>query len=169
MSEERWLSVVGYEGRYEVSNLGRVRSLDRTYMRAHPNSPTGFQTMRQRGCLRQLARARAGGYLVVTLYGEAGGKTYHVHRLVMNAFVGPRPAGMEVRHLDGNPQNALLDNLAYGTPSENRHDRRAHGTDPMANKTHCPSGHRYDEENTYSPPSRPTARYCRACSHKRRR
>lgn len=59
------------------------------------------------------------------------GGSHCVHALVLAAFVGPRPPGMDVRHLDGNPANNLLENLAYGTRSENcmdalRHGRRDH-------------------------------------------
>lgn len=52
----------------------------------------------------------------------------HVHTLVLTAFVGPRPAGMQCRHLDGNPANNHVNNLKWGTPRENQHDRIAHGT-----------------------------------------
>ncbi len=51
-----------------------------------------------------------------------------VSRLVLETFVGFRPLGMQCRHLDGNNQNNRLDNLCWGTPSENQHDRRRHGT-----------------------------------------
>lgn len=65
--------------------------------------------------------------------------------------------------MDGNRSNPALANLAYGTRSENNHDKREHGTDHNVVKTHCPKGHPYNEENTYVLPSRPGARYCRAC------
>lgn len=52
----------------------------------------------------------------------------HVHRLVLEAFVGPCPEGMECRHLDGNPGNNVLSNLAWGTRKENILDRIQHDT-----------------------------------------
>lgn len=70
------------------------------------------------------------GYLVVGLRNGAA-KTcpvFFVHRLVLESFVGPCPEGMECRHLDGNPQNAALANLSWGTPDENGRDRIRHGT-----------------------------------------
>lgn len=51
-----------------------------------------------------------------------------VHALVLNAFVGPRPKGMQCRHLDGNPDNNHISNLVWGTARENQIDRRRHGT-----------------------------------------
>lgn len=57
------------------------------------------------------------------------GKTMYIHRLVLEAFVGPCPSGMECRHFpDRNPSNNCLDNLQWGTPLENNHDRFFHGT-----------------------------------------
>jgi len=59
------------------------------------------------------------------------GKQYFrlMHRLVLEAFVGPCPEGMECRHLDGNPQNNHVSNLKWGTKEENYGDKRLHGTD----------------------------------------
>jgi len=153
MTEEQWRPVVGYEGDYEVSDLGRVWS--------RPRKGT-------RGGLRKLVTAQAGGYLVIALGHE---DRRYVHSLVLEAFVGPRPDGAEIRHLDGDPANARLDNLIYGTSGENKQDILRHGRNHAANKTHCPSGHEYDEANTYVLPSRPTARYCRTChnAHSRAR
>lgn len=73
-----------------------------------------------------------GGYLYVFTYtgGRATMRKLWVHRAVLEAFVGPQPGGCEARHLDGNPANNLLDNLAWGTALENAADKRAHGTQP---------------------------------------
>lgn len=141
MSTEEWRRVA-VDDRYEVSSHGRVRSYCR------PGPPR----------LRKLP-PDAYGYPLVMI----GGKNLKVHRLVARAFIGECPPGYQVRHLDGNPANAHLSNLAYGTASENALDKRRHGTDQWVNKTHCPSGHPYDEANTYVLPSRPNARYCIKC------
>jgi hypothetical protein len=154
MTEEQWRPVVGYEGLYEVSDLGRVRST------------------RRRGAVGGIAKqfvSNRNGYWVVNLHRPGGHAHRTVHGMVMESFVGPRPAGMDIRHLDGNPQNARLSNLAYGTRSENNLDKRLHGTDHNVRKTHCPQGHPYDEQNTYVLPSRPSARYCRTCQRARTR
>lgn len=90
-----------------------------------------------------------------------------VHQLVMLAFVGPCPPGMEVRHLDSNPRNNVLANLAYGTRAENARDRVLNGTDWNASKTNCPTCDLpYDEENTYWYKG---ARQCKNCRSRRSR
>lgn len=65
------------------------------------------------------------GYLRVCLVRK---RYTFVHRLVLEAFRGPCPAGEVCRHLDGDPSNNRLDNLKWGTPQENAHDRIRHGT-----------------------------------------
>lgn len=150
---EEWRPVVGYEGNYEVSDWGRIRSIRRR---------------RVKGGLKK-TRLNNRGYLVTGLYWMGRERTRHVHALVMEAFVGPRPAGIEVRHLDGDPTNAALTNLAYGTSAENKLDQVRHGTHYERRRTHCPQGHPYDEVNTYVLPSRPNARYCRTCHRERSR
>jgi hypothetical protein len=69
-----------------------------------------------------------GGHLQVSLYGGGLINTGKVHQLILEAFVGPCPPGMECRHKDGNPTNNRLENLAWGTRTENIADRVAHGT-----------------------------------------
>lgn len=68
----------------------------------------------------------------------ARGKRLYIHRAVLEAFVGPCPEGYECRHLDGNPANNHLSNLAWGTPSENMQDRRRHGTMQTAEQCGSP-------------------------------
>lgn len=67
------------------------------------------------------------GYLRVTLFGPPR-HTFNIHSLVLHAFAGPRPKGMECRHLDGNKQNNAISNLAWGTSAENKADQLRHGT-----------------------------------------
>lgn len=69
------------------------------------------------------------GYLKVELYDRDGRqKTFRVHRVVAKAFLGPCLPGIQVRHLDGNPHNNAVDNLEYGSPSDNSRDAVDHGT-----------------------------------------
>lgn len=83
-----------------------------------------------RGKRRRLRIFRDGrGYPAVSIYRDGKERRVNVHRVVLETFVGPCPAGMETRHLDGNPANNRLDNLRYGTPAENQSDRIRHGTD----------------------------------------
>lgn len=149
---EQWLPVVGYEGLYEVSDQGRVATTRR-------KGTAGGQKKPQ--------RAKAGGYWIVSLCRDGQQQTYTIHSLVMTAFVGPRPDGMEVRHLDGDSTNSALGNLAYGAPSENALDRVRHGTHNMSTKTHCKHGHEFTEANTYA--MRAGGRACRACHNARGR
>lgn len=103
---ERWAPIRGYEGRYEVSDGGRVRSC-----RGVIGSTRGTQPYRR-----------------VELYADDGARTtMHVHTLVLEAFGGPRPEGMVARHLNGDPDDCSLDNLAWGTFLENEADKREHG------------------------------------------
>ena len=68
------------------------------------------------------------GYPTVSLTDVSGRKTtYLVHRLIAEAFLGPCPAGMQVRHLDGNKLNNNVGNLRYGTQSDNEQDKKIHG------------------------------------------
>jgi hypothetical protein len=145
---ERWRDVPGYEGKYKVSDRGRMYS---AYSQA----------------LMSPQRARK-GHMEIGLRADGQTKRYGVHCLVLLAFVGPRPAGMrEVRHLNGVADDNRLENLRYGTTAQNQLDSVRHGTNAQLRKTHCPQGHPYDEPNVYRLPSRPNARYCRACHNGR--
>lgn len=147
---ERWLPIPDYEGRYEVSDQGRVRSLLNTRNR-----------LRSKPMMRRSQRNRA-GYLVVTLCADGVCVGRYVHHLVMHAFVGPRPGGMEIRHLSGDPADSRLANLKYGTSAENTADMMRQGRSNQANKTHCPRGHPYSGANLYETPNY-INRVCRTC------
>lgn len=161
MSEESWKPVVGYEGLYEVSDLGRVQSLDRI--------TTGKRNRRIRGRMLSLSVAKDGGYHVVNLWKDNRLRVRRVSVLVLEAFVGPRPEGMVARHWpDRDPTNNRLENLRWGTQSENMLDKRAHGTDHEVNKTHCTMGHRLEMPNLCDRPWRERGhRRCLACARGR--
>jgi len=122
MQAERWRPIAGYEGAYEVSDFGRVRSMAR-----YVGHGRGVSMRRVRARFLR-SRPNPGGYLSVNLNYDATQKTCPVHRLVLEAFVGPCPRGNECRHLDGAAANNGLYNLAWGTPVENARDRDVHGT-----------------------------------------
>ena len=119
---ERWLPVVGAEGSYEVSSLGRVRSLDRTITVAGDDR-RGSWLKPLKGRVLRPGRSSS-GHLSVVL-GRATGSV-HVHVMVLRAFVGEVPSGMECRHLDGDPSNNHLANLAWGTRGDNMRDVKHH-------------------------------------------
>lgn len=120
------MPVVGFEGLYEVSDQGQVRSLDRVVLRRG-------HAMRQRGCLLKPGATKAGYPLVVPCK-NGKPRSQYVHHLVLKAFAGPCPDGMECLHGDGNPGNARLDNLSWGTPIENAADQFRHGTKPRGER-----------------------------------
>ncbi|WP_423196750.1 MULTISPECIES: NUMOD4 motif-containing HNH endonuclease [unclassified Cupriavidus] len=108
-----WKPVPGYEGRYEVSDAGHVRSLSSYRATSGGILATWVQNK---------------GYHYVTLRSANGTKkSFAVHRLVLEAFVGPRPAGKQAAHADGNPAHNSLTNLRWATAKENIADRTAHG------------------------------------------
>jgi hypothetical protein len=113
---EQWLPIPGHEGEYEVSDLGRVRSLYRR-VRAVRNGVEATRGVPP----RVLKPGRQGkcGHVSVSI---GKGNTRLVHQLVMEAFVGPCPEGLEVRHLNGRGADNRLENLLYGTRSENNID-----------------------------------------------
>jgi hypothetical protein len=150
VSAEEWRPIPGFPN-YEVSNLGRV--LSRHLWRGD----RGPRVLRP-----QLDGA---GYPSFSLHGDGERRTVAAHRLVAWTFLGSRPDGQEIRHLDGNCLNNSLDNLAYGTPSQNKQDAVRHGTHNHARKTHCVNGHLFDEANTYvcTTPGF-TGRTCRTCN-----
>lgn len=109
---EEWEFIPNYPN-YEVSNLGRVRSWSRCSRNGRVLKPDKLRK----------------GYLQVSITNKEGVcKKMRVHRLVLLAFVGECPDGMEVRHLDGTRDNNNLSNLAYGTRKENHADKIEHGT-----------------------------------------
>lgn len=151
-STERWRQVVGYEGIYEVSNFGRVRSVARADARGH----------RLDGQMLTL-RPHPRGYLQTTLTREGHCRTTKVHHLVLEAFVGPRPAGAECRHRNGKRDDNRAANLLWGTSKENAADRIEHGTQTGLDKTHCPRGHELRAPNLARWHAERGRRLCLAC------
>lgn len=119
-----WRAVPRYEGIYEVSDAGWVRSVDRVVHFADG------RVRQYRG--QVLADYNDGnGYPKVTLKNKDRGARVHVHVLLAAAFIGPRPDGQEVCHNDGKPANCTRTNLRYDTPVGNYADRFLHGTQPL--------------------------------------
>jgi hypothetical protein len=151
---EQWRAVPGWEGYYEVSDLGNTKALARSV----PGRPGVLINRRERNLTQQVT---PDGYRVVTFTRANRRTEMRVHRIVLSAFVDPCPGGMEGCHNDGDKANNRLDNLRWDTRSANTRDKVRHGAHPMASKTHCKHGHPFNEINTYHVPS--GGRQCRTC------
>lgn len=134
---ERWKPAPGWEGYYEVSDHGRVRSIGRTVtyvdgrVRAFPGREIGMHPDSR-------------GHMQARLAKEGRKHPVAVHKLVLTAFVGPAPDGFECCHHDDDKTNNHLSNLRWDTRSANLYDRIRNRRHHNANKTHCPRGHAYD-------------------------
>lgn len=119
---EQWKDVVGYEGLYQISDLGRVRSVDRV-----TTDKLGRQYV-HKGRIRRLRLANRVGHLAVDLYIGGIRQTRLVHRLVAAAWIGPCLNGQQVRHGPNGVADNSVSNLCYGTSSEDGLDKRRDGT-----------------------------------------
>ncbi len=161
MDCEVWVPAAGYEGRYEVSSFGRIKSLSRIAT-----------------CKNGRTRTVSGKILSPSVHPKTGrlslcleGKMWFVHRIVAVSFLGPCPDGMHVCHWDDNPKNNCVTNLRYATCSENMFDRVRNGIHHNSSKSHCKNGHEFTEGNTKIVPVKggKTTRVCIECYRRRAR
>lgn len=123
---EEWRAVVGYEGMYEVSNFGRVKSIARVVQLTGTDRRYNKKSLR---CRILSQKKKKNGYMEVTLSASGKSSVRTVHRLVLEAFVGPCPDGMECRHFpDRDKANNRSSNLSWATRIENDRDKDRHGT-----------------------------------------
>lgn len=155
-SKEEWRPIGEGSGNYEVSNLGRVRSLRR-------------EVIDRNGEIRVIP-----GKILDCMTEPSGRKTFHmwegskyirkrVHHAVLEAFTGPRPPGLVCRHLNDNPSDNRLENLMWGTASENMADRIRNGIHHYSKRDRCGRGHIYREETVYKNKYGRNGRACIAC------
>lgn len=102
---EIWKDIPGYSGKYQASNLGRIKSFNSN------------NTNKAERILKP--RKKQSGRFQVVLYNN-GKKDFFVHRLILLSFRGECPSGMEAMHLDDDPSNNNINNLKWGTKSENQ-------------------------------------------------
>lgn len=133
---EEWRSINGWP-QFQVSNLGRIKSLARVVRRFDPHwgvdsncflkekiiKTSDFYGVDRRGVKRPFVAAK-----LVCFQADGKKKYYYVHVLVLDAFVGPRPKGMEACHNDGDGTNNKLSNLRWDTHKANIQDSISHGT-----------------------------------------
>ncbi|HDU8695027.1 NUMOD4 motif-containing HNH endonuclease [Morganella morganii] len=121
-NQERWVPAYQWENLYEVSDLGRIRSIERT-------GKTQFGVRKYGGGIVNPIKHKANGYLVVNLTSSGGRrKQVLVHRLVIMSFLGTSPKGMECCHNNGDRQDPRLVNLRWDTRKNNHADKKIHGT-----------------------------------------
>jgi hypothetical protein len=140
-----WQPIPGWEGLYEAGAQGEIRRVGRVEaMGTCPDKD---------------------GYLTVWLSRDGASKRIHVAPLVLSAFHGPRPPGLECCHGNGVQSDNRIENLRWDTHSANMRDQVAHGTHAQSSKTHCPNKHPYDSANTAINPD--GSRDCRQCNRDR--
>lgn len=118
--QEIWKNVQGYEGLYEVSNIGRIRSIPRK------------GSFKNKHILKQVKNRC--GYLMVHLCKNNKGKTVAVHRIVATTFLKNSQNKRDVNHIDGNKENNSVLNLEWTTHKENMKHARKHKLIPISDK-----------------------------------
>jgi hypothetical protein len=112
---ETWKPVIGYEATYEVSDAGRIRSI-------------------QTGHIKKFTHDKRKQRPIVGLWNNNKIRIIYPHKAVLEAFVGTRPQGMEACHNNGDPFDNRLENLRWDTPRANQLDRIKHGTSNRGEK-----------------------------------
>lgn len=150
-----WRIIPGSEDRYEINRQGQVRRIGLN-RRGQPHRPLSYPMHN--------------GYPFVHMSLSNRKWQIGVHRLLLMTFVGPPPfEGAVARHLDDDPMNFDLANLAWGTRHDNADDARRNGGALLYNarlrdRTHCKNGHEFTEENTrYEISHGYRIRKCRIC------
>jgi hypothetical protein len=123
MKKEIWKDIPGFETKYQVSNMGRVRSLDQIWVQT---AASGRLHLHRKKGLILRPGLNAQGYPTVVLGRKYGSAT--VHSLVAKAFLGIPAAWQQVRHLNNRRNDPRLENLCYGTRLDNLKDSVRHGT-----------------------------------------
>jgi hypothetical protein len=154
---EIWKDIPNYEGLYQVSNFGRVKSLERVFYNRGPRYlPETLMLFDVSGGnpYRRVKLSKNGRY-----------RRFGVHVLVALCFIGPRPTGYSVLHGKEGKFVNTVENLSYGTHKQNMQDKKRDGTQWQLSIEVCPWGHPYSGNNLNfnSPPHR----RCFACQRAR--
>lgn len=122
---EAWRDIPGYEGYYQASTLGRIRSVDRVVAGLCCSRITKGRILAQ---FRRFHGKSAIPYYYVDLCKQGTENDRAVHRLVALTWIGPVPLGCEVRHGPAGSLVNAVNNLCYGTRSDNEYDKKRDGT-----------------------------------------
>ena len=155
---EEWRPVVGHEGAYEVSDLGRVRSLDQRIEQKHYKGKT-IVFVKPGRVLR--LQYRRGGHLIAALCAKGRVVRRYVHQLVLESFVGLRGEGQVTLHLNHVADDNRLVNLRWGTQLENILMDNTPGGPRF--KTHCKRGHELGGDNSMPWAAAKGWKNCKAC------
>ena len=117
MSVEQWKDIVGYEGLYRVSDIGRIKSLLCGRILKPWKNKNGKKHR-----------------LMISLWKNRLNKRFYMHQLILEAFVGPCPQNMECCHNDGNAENNAITNLRWDTHQNNMKDMSCHGNSNFGEK-----------------------------------
>lgn len=129
MSIEIWKNILDYDGVYQVSNYGKVRSTGMWVVSNNSNNGLQFKKGKP---LKQF-KDKAGYHKVTLCY--KGRKQKFVHHLVLETFHSKRPHNKECCHNDGNPSNNFISNLRWGTHLENNLDKETYGRPQVGSRT----------------------------------
>lgn len=152
-----WSPIPGHPG-YEASTDGQVRSIDRRVRNGN-----GWRTVPGRVLRPAPDRSNRP---TVSLWHNNRGHTRKVSTLVAAAHMSARPDGNVLRHLNDDPWDNRVENLAWGTPSDNMNDRVRNGRDFNRNKETCKRGHLLQPPNLVRIPwEKRGHRICRACTN----
>lgn len=136
---EEWRDIADWEGRYQVSNYGHVRSMPRYIQQRNRWDQIILRSYEGRLIVPEITER---GYRRIKLHRLGQTCRTSAHRLVAQTYIGPAPdARSQACHNDGNPANNWVGNIRWDSPAGNIADRVAHGRDFNANKTHCPRKH----------------------------
>lgn len=157
MSLEIWRPVPGYEKKYEISSLGRVKTLERTRLISGVHRRYKEKIMKP--------APNGNGRLGVGLYQDGKRKTFDIHVLVATAFLpNPYDSNLWVLHKNGDHLDNRVENLYWGTASENSYDAVMHGTHHKARRVKCSRGHLLEVPNLVPSHLKKGMRDCLSCS-----
>ena len=126
---KKWKWISGYEGKYRIYKKGCVKAKRRYTRKEWQNGEA-----RENAWFSLKPGIDHKGYFYVGLWLHSKARTFRIHRLVLDAYVGPRPKNKQCRHLNGDKTDNRLSNLKWGTGKRNCEDRRRHGRTKGAHK-----------------------------------
>lgn len=151
---EQWRAIAGYEGSYEISDHGNVRSLPRK----------GGDGKNYKGRVLKPSTTARSRIRQIILFKDGERYSSTIHKLVLHTFVGEPKPGEEAIHNDGDAANNHVSNLQWGTSVDNAQAIIARGNNIHRRKERCPRGHLLELPNLTAYSIRQNWRSCLSCS-----